>query len=278
MNAYELNPFIRYIDLRHCSVSYKTPLKAYDYRLFAIVDGECTVNVEGQEISLCKDACLIIPPNRIYRFIFNEHAPATLYNINFSLSYIPLNGRAIRPTVPEYFHPEHMPEAPDPAFFPTPTLIENAPEIIELVSQLMQERDQREIYFNEICSAMLKRILLQLMRLPKAGAKPVPMPVTNVKHYLEEHCRETITGDQLGKIFGYHPFYLNRLFRQHTGQTIHLYQMQCRMKAACTLLITTNMNIKEIADSLGFSSASYFSELFKKLRGVSPVDYRNGMR
>ena len=40
MNAHELNPFIRYIDLRHCSVSYKTPLKAYDYRLFTIVDGD----------------------------------------------------------------------------------------------------------------------------------------------------------------------------------------------------------------------------------------------
>ena len=50
------------------------------------------------------------------------------------------------------------------------------------------------------------------------------------------------------------------------------------MKNACTLLITTHMNIKEISDSLGFSSPSYFSELFKKLRGVSPVDYRNGMR
>ena len=278
MEASELNPYIRYIDLRHSSVSYKEALKAYDYRLFAIQKGECTAVIEGKEMSLYQDTCLIIPPGWGYRLIFNEHAPAVLYNVNFSLSYLPGNGRAIRPSPVALFHPAHMPEKPDPSFFPVPALIENVPEIIQDAADLFAERDRRELYFNEICSAMLKAMLLKLLRLPKAGEKGVPSPVSGLKRYLEDHCRETVTGEQLGKIFGYHPFYLNRIFRLHTGQTIHYYQMQCRMKAACSMLATTELTVKEIADSLGFSSASYFSELFKKLRGVSPLDYRSGMR
>ena len=55
-------------------------------------------------------------------------------------------------------------------------------------------------------------------------------------------------------------------------------QMQCRIRDACVLLVTTDLSMKEIADNLGFSSPSHFSETFRKLRGVSPMDYRSGMR
>lgn len=278
MQAHEINPYIRYTDLRLRPASYQTPVVAYDYRLFALKEGECIFRSENSEIKLGKDACLIIPPGCPYRLLFQEQAPAALFNINFSLSYLPGNGRPLRPSAPEFFHPEHMPEPPDPDFFPIPTLIENAPETTEMIARLIQERERREKYCDETCSAMLKCILLQLLRLPGAGERSVPAPVLQVKEYLEAHCRESISGEQLGRLFGYHPFYLNRLFRRYTGQTIHLYQMQCRMRAACTLLSASPMSIREIADSLGFSSPSYFSELFRKLRGVSPAEYRSGMR
>ena len=44
------------------------------------------------------------------------------------------------------------------------------------------------------------------------------------------------------------------------------------------MLTQTQMNVGEIAAALGFSSASYFCELFRKLRGVPPLRYREGMR
>lgn len=279
MEAHEINPFIRYAELRTCSVSYKTPVCAYDYRIFIMKEGECTVVVEEGVLSLCKDCCLIIPPGRPYRFLFNAHAPAVMYNINFSLSYLPGNGRALRPDMPERFRPAHMPEQPDSAFFPVTTLIENvSSDIGQYAADLLSARDGRELFFNEICSSLLKCILLRLRRMPREGERQTPVTVSEVKRYLEEHCRENITGEQLGKLFGYHPFYLNRLFRRYTGQTIHLFQMQCRMKLACTMLTTTLLTVREIADSLGFSTPAYFCELFKKLRGVTPLDYRNGMR
>ena len=171
-----------------------------------------------------------------------------------------------------------MPELPDPAFFPSPTLFQDVPQIQQTAALLLSEREKRDVYFNELCSALLKGMLLQLMREPKAGEKPVPTVVERLKQYLEAHSRERITADSLGRMFGYHPFYLNRLFHKYAHQTIHLYQMQCRIRDACVLLVTTDLSMKEIADNLGFSSPSHFSETFRKLRGVSPMDYRSGMR
>ena len=175
------------------------------------------------------------------------------------------------------FCPERMPEAPDPAFFPVPTLFQNVPQIQQTAALLLSEREKGDVYFNELCSAFLKGMLLQLMRQPKAGEKPMPAVVERLKQYLEEHSCERITADNLGRMFGYHPFYLNRLFRRYVHQTIHLYQMHYRIRDACVLLVTTQLSMKEIADRLGFSSPSYFSETFRKLRGVSPMDYRSGM-
>ena len=278
MDASQLNPFIRYMDLRCGSISYSEPIKAYDYRLFAIREGECAAETETKRLTLRAGSCLIIPPDHAYRMLFHRDAPAMLYNINFSLSYLPGNGQAFRPDPPARFRPERMPELPDPAFFPIPTLFQDVPQIQQTAALLLSEREKRDVYFNELCSALLKGMLLQLMREPKAGEKPVPTVVERLKQYLEAHSRERITADSLGRMFGYHPFYLNRLFHKYAHQTIHLYQMQCRIRNACALLVTTDLSMKEIADNLGFSSPSHFSETFRKLRGVSPRDYRSGMR
>ena len=177
MDASQLNPFIRYMDLRCGSISYSEPIKAYDYRLFAIREGECAAETETKRLTLRAGSCLIIPPDHAYRMLFHRDAPAMLYNINFSLSYLPGNGQAFRPDPPARFRPERMPEVPDPAFFPIPTLFQDVPQIQQTAALLLSEREKRDVYFNELCSALLKGMLLQLLREPKAGEKPVPTVV-----------------------------------------------------------------------------------------------------
>ena len=204
MDASQLNPFIRYMDLRCGSISYSEPIKAYDYRLFAIREGECAAETETKRLTLRAGSCLIIPPDHAYRMLFHRDAPAMLYNINFSLSYLPGNGQAFRPDPPARFRPERMPELPDPAFFPIPTLFQDVPQIQQTAALLLSEREKRDVYFNELCSALLKGMLLQLMREPKAGEKPVPTVVERLKQYLEAHSRERITADSLGRMFGFH--------------------------------------------------------------------------
>ena len=44
------------------------------------------------------------------------------------------------------------------------------------------------------------------------------------------------------------------------------------------MLASTALSVREIADSLGFSSPAYFSELFKAMRGMTPGAYRSGRR
>ena len=69
---------------------------------------------------------------------------------------------------------------------------------------------------------------------------------------------------------------VNMLVIIHRGScrfTIGDYILEMRMRHAAYLLRNTYMNVNQAADYLGFSSASYFSRVFKQYYGVSPSAY-----
>lgn len=70
------------------------------------------------------------------------------------------------------------------------------------------------------------------------------------------------------------PNYLSTRFHEETGKTISDFILEKRIKMACKLLKTTKLSIQEVAVSVGIDDASYFSKQFKKVRGVSPLQYQ----
>jgi transcriptional regulator GlxA family with amidase domain len=71
---------------------------------------------------------------------------------------------------------------------------------------------------------------------------------------------------------GYSSF--RKAFKQITGESPNQYHLNLRLNRAKDLLMTTILNINEIADQTGFESVFYFSKLFKKKNGVSPHNFR----
>lgn len=275
VQPWQMNPYIRYMDRRTCSVSYKSEIMAYDYRLFACLSGKCRLEIDGGEITLNKDSIVIFPPAMPYRFFFSEEEPAILYDINFNLNYVCTKGLSLHPDEPLAFDYEKMPEKPDEGLFARPMLIENAPELCEDTGRVLQERERQGAFCDEMCAAILKQILLRALRRAEDSEERGGGLEAEIMRFLEEHCHESISLEQLGRRFGYHPVYLNRLFRERSGRTLHRFQMECRMKRACAMLTGTRLSVKEIAESTGFSSPAYFSELFLKMMHMTPGQYRS---
>jgi transcriptional regulator GlxA family with amidase domain len=65
-----------------------------------------------------------------------------------------------------------------------------------------------------------------------------------------------------------------RLFKQTLRRTIFEYVLHYRIRKSLSLLTDTGMNITEIAGRCGFNSASYYTELFNKIVGMAPREYR----
>jgi len=68
--------------------------------------------------------------------------------------------------------------------------------------------------------------------------------------------------------------HLCRLLKRHTGLTFVMHLRRARVRAACRLLQTTTLSMKQIAGRVGFGSASRFDRDFKHVCGVSPSAYR----
>ena len=68
--------------------------------------------------------------------------------------------------------------------------------------------------------------------------------------------------------------YLNQVFREEMGMTVHRYLAQVRLQKAKDLLANTRMKIGLIPEQVGYADGSYFSKVFKKATGLTPFAYR----
>ena len=69
-------------------------------------------------------------------------------------------------------------------------------------------------------------------------------------------------------------FHLVHTFTKHLGVSPINYVINKRIQEAKNLLATTSYSIRDIASIVGFGNSSYFSQMFKKVTGISPKSYR----
>lgn len=82
------------------------------------------------------------------------------------------------------------------------------------------------------------------------------------------------TLDELSKRFDISLTPMKKCFKSIYGDSIYSYLRVCRMNRAAVLLRTTEMSVAQIGGEVGYSSPSKFSVAFKKIIGMSPLEYR----
>lgn len=102
--------------------------------------------------------------------------------------------------------------------------------------------------------------------------------IEDVHRYITEHYKEKINLSNLCFIFGTNKTSLCREFKSTYGQTILEYIHFLRIKSAKIMLRDKEVSVTEISEKLGFDSVHYFSRLFKKHTGISPVNYAKSIK
>ena len=96
-----------------------------------------------------------------------------------------------------------------------------------------------------------------------------------VRSYIGAHYRQPLTIQTIAREVGFSQSYLSSLFRDNWGCTVNEYITKIRIENAVALMRQPELTIGEIAALCGFQSASYFTKVFKRQMGVTPVQYRN---
>ncbi|MCP5075436.1 MAG: GlxA family transcriptional regulator [Rhodobacteraceae bacterium] len=98
--------------------------------------------------------------------------------------------------------------------------------------------------------------------------------LTDAIKFMEASLEEPLTTAGIADKAGISTRQLERLFRRHLNDTPSQYYLGLRLEKARTLLLLTDMPVIEISLACGFGSASNFSRVFKKVKGVSPYQFR----
>jgi YesN/AraC family two-component response regulator len=126
--------------------------------------------------------------------------------------------------------------------------------------------------------------LIRLARTYVPDTTPACSPDTRISpqvirtmHVIENRYVETtLHVGAVAQDLGVSTEHLCRVLKRHTGLTFVTLLRRTRVRAACRLLQTTTLSMKEIANRAGFSSASRFDRDFKTVCGMSPSEYRAG--
>lgn len=96
--------------------------------------------------------------------------------------------------------------------------------------------------------------------------------VGKIKLFIREHIQDEISREEIADHLHLNSAYLSRLFKKETGSSLSDYILLRRMELAKQWLLTSDLPISAIAQSLGYTNFSHFAKMFKKVHGANPQD------
>ncbi len=98
--------------------------------------------------------------------------------------------------------------------------------------------------------------------------------IAQVRAYIEAHCIDNFSIQDLASLVNLNPYYLVRCFSQQVGTSPHQYKLHWQLERAKQAILTEDIVIAQVAANCGFYDQSHLNRAFKRALGVSPGRYR----
>lgn len=155
-------------------------------------------------------------------------------------------------------------------------------QVLALLRGLKQEYEQKQLGYREVIRSRLTEILILWMRQSVAdtqspGAAASPM-IQEALAYLGQHGQDKTPLGDFCRERHYSLPYVSRRFREETGMTARDYLQKKRIEKSCRLLTGSEEDLSLIAQQAGYQDVKFFTQVFKRLTGMTPGAYRKMVR
>ncbi|OOM73592.1 arabinose operon regulatory protein [Clostridium puniceum] len=254
--------FLCYCGTENCAPSYSFgPAVRPQYLIHYIIDGEGSYTVNNTTYRLKKNQGFLIYPNILTYYEADKDNPWSYMWIGFNgvkaetyLNYANLNEENL---IFEYSKDD--------------TLKEYISEMLKL-----KEMD----YSNELkLEGLLYFFMSKLVESRKnvsnqKAYKSAELYLEKSIEFIENNYSNNIKINDIANYIGINRSYLTHIFKKNLNISPQDFLVNYKIDKSCSLLQNTDLSIKVIAKSIGYSDPLTFSKIFKKIKTLSPKNYR----
>ena len=238
------------------------PKGRLDYQLLYIVSGKGHFYFHGEDRVVYAGRMVLIQPRQEQHYeYFGEDKPE-VYWVHFT-------GSDVKNILRSYNIPMD-----DPIFYSGASSTYSY-----LFKEMIHELQTCKTGYEDLLTMYLRQIFLLVQRTRQEERPTVSTYIQEemefARRYFNEHYNEPISIQEYAESRNMSVCYFQRNFKQIVKHTPMQYLLTIRVNNAASLLETTDYSMAEIAAIVGYEDPLYFSRLFRKIKGVSPRDYRN---
>lgn len=238
--------------------------------LFYVVNGSGSFIAEGSEFPVVKNDMVIINPHV-------QHTEKSLQTT--PLEYIVLGIEGLSFSFENIASAQHGISMQTASGDVCKYNMQNS-NVYAYLNIMLEEISHKEENYETVCQNLLEVLLTCMLRndhlsILQSNNTILNRECTQIKNYLDANYSENITLDTLASLTHMNKYYMAHAFTKYTGLSPINYLLQKRIQEGKSLLESTTCSISQISTILGFSSQSYFSQVFKKATGKTPIQHRN---
>ncbi len=232
------------------------------FEIFYLMTGECRFLLKDSVYQLSKGDLVFIAPGEPHHSLYAPGDFCEIVNICFKKDHIP------------------QPSAEEFRSFMGSVPVLYQEEFHNLLARMLSENSHIDEYSDSFMSCYLKELLLMLMRHSVMNEKEPELlnskdaDILLATKYIYKNFKKPLTLKEVSDVASLSPTYFSKKFKQITGMGFKEYLNFVRLKHAQAALLTTNNTITDIALEYGFNDSNYFKDMFKKVYGKSPREFR----
>jgi AraC family transcriptional regulator, transcriptional activator of pobA len=245
------------------------PTKATTHSLIYLTEGEATMTIGSESFKLFKDECLIVPAGQVFSFDNLDINKGFLCNFHDDM------------IVGKFGKNELLQDFEFLNIWANPRISlgkETSQFVQQLLNRILISYSQNGLQDLEIIQSYFIATLCEINLIYKPLSNSNQTTAINISNKFKALVFSNIKSKHLvtdyASLLNITPNHLNKIVRTITGKSPTKWIDDTLVLEAKVLLYQTKLTINEVASEIGIYDQSYFSRLFKKYEGITPLEFR----